>query len=300
MCAPTLAFAIRQKSEISHLQPGQYIGLTVFPVAARSAELSMPRRAELLGVERALDLLVPAVGVVGLTDNHMSRPRLSPLAAIPACLSRGLMPIVHVSCRDRNRLGQQQQVMGAAALGALGVLVVRGDRGVLPADGGVSVVETLAAVPEWADPGTLVRGVVANPFAPRVRELRLLERKQKAGIDFIQTQMVFDLDLLDSFLTDARDVLAPQVAVFASVGLIRSRRSLDFVLRSLPDCPIPEPLVQRVRSGQGVEVSTELAAEIGRRDGLRLHLIPLGGERHAPLLSKAFAAARAVSTEAAG
>lgn len=272
----------------------------MFPAAARSAELSMPRKAELLGVERALDQLVPAVGVVGLTDNHMSRPRLSPLAAIPACLSRGLLPIVHLSCRDRNRLGQQQQVMGAVALGALGVLVVRGDRGVEPAGSGVSVVETLAAVPDWADPGALLRGVVANPFAPRVRELRLLERKQRAGIDFIQTQMVFDLGLLDSFLAEARDVLAPQVAVFASIGLIRSRRSLDFVLRSLPDCPIPEHLVRRVAAGEGVEVGVELAAEIGRREGLRLHLIPLGGERHAPLLSQAFSAARAVSTEATG
>ena len=260
----------------------------------------MPRRAELLGVERALEVLVPAVGIVGLTDNHMARPRLSPLAAIPACLSRGLAPIVHLSCRDRNRLGQQQQVMGAAAMGALGVLVVRGDRGVEPVDSGVSVVETLAAVPDWASPRALVRGVVANPFAPRVRELRLLERKQKAGIDFVQTQMVFDLGLLDSFLAEAKDVLSPQVAVFASIGLIRSKRSLDFVLNSLPDCPIPEHLVERVASGKGVEVSTELAAEIGRREALRLHLIPLGGERHATLISKAFAAARAVSTEAAG
>ncbi len=269
----------------------------MFPAAARSAELSMPRQADLAGVERALDLLTPAIGIVGLTDNHMSRPRLSPLAAVSACLNRQLRPIVHLSCRDRNRLGQQQQVMGAAALGAMGVLVVRGDRGGA-VDSGLTVAETLTAIPEWSQPGKLLRGAVANPFAPRARELRLLERKARAGLDFIQTQMVFDLELLDSFLQQAKEVMAPEVAVFASVGLIRSPRSLDFVLGSLPDCPIPERTAERIRSGHGLEVATELAAEIGRREGLRLHLIPLGGERHTPVLAQAFASSRAMAAEA--
>lgn len=269
----------------------------VFPAAARSAELSMPRTADLGKVERALDLLRPAIGIVGLTDNHMSRPRLSPLAALPACHERQLQAVVHLSCRDRNRLGQQQQVMGASAMGALGVLVVRGDRGAA-VDSGVSVVETLASIPEWAAPSRLLRGVVANPFAPRARELRLLERKARAGIDFVQTQMVFDLELLDSFLVQARDVIPPEVALFASIGLIRSSRSLDFVLRSLPDCPIPDHLVERIRSGHGLEVATELAAEVGRREGLRLHLIPLGGERHAEVLARAHASSRALTIEA--
>ena len=272
----------------------------MFPAAARSAELSMPRTAELHRVERALDHLVPTVGVVGLTDNHMGRPRLSPLAAIPACLSRNLRPIVHLSCRDRNRLGQQQQVMGAAALGALGVLVVRGDRQAVALDSGLSVIDTLAAIPEWAQPERLLRGAVTNPFAGRSRELRLLERKARAGVDFIQTQMVFNIDLLDDFLDDARDVLPPEVVVFASVGLIRSRRSLDFVLRALPNCPVPDAVAARIVAGEGVAVAEELAAEVGRRPGLRLHLIPLGGERHAAAIARSFTDARQAEVRATG
>ncbi len=275
----------------------QYIGARVFPAAAISAELSMPRQADLRPVERALDLLSPAIGVVGLTDNHMSRPRLSPLAAVSACQSRRLQAIVHLSCRDRNRLGQQQQVMGAAALGALGVLVVRGDRGAA-VDSGLTVVETLASIPEWAAPRSLLRGVVANPFAPRDRELRLLERKAAAGIDFVQTQMVFDLERFDSFLVQLKQVVPPEVVIFASIGLIRSARSLDFVLRSLPDCPIPDRLAEQIRAGRGLEVAAQLVKEIGARDGLRLHLIPLGGERHAAPLARDFSVARELSTEA--
>ncbi len=260
----------------------------------------MPRTAELHRVERALDHLVPTVGVVGLTDNHMGRPRLSPLAAIPACLRRNLRPIVHLSCRDRNRLGQQQQVMGASALGALGVLVVRGDKQGAVLDSGLSVIDTLASIPEWAQPGSLLRGAVVNPFASRSRELRLLERKAQAGVDFIQTQMLFDFDLFDDFLDDARGVLPPEVVVFASVGLVRSPRSLDFILRSLPNCPVPEQMASRLRAGEGVAVAEELAAEVGRRPGLRLHLIPLGGERHAATIAQAFTDARQAEARATG
>ena len=260
----------------------------------------MPRRAHLEPVRQALAQLALAVGVVGLTDNHMGRPRLSPLAAVPACLAHGLRPIVHLSCRDRNLLGLQQQVMGAAALGAAGVLVVRGDRKEGMVDSGISVVDVLAGIPNWALPHELLRGAVVNPFADRARELRLLARKVGAGIDFLQTQMIFDIDAFDSFLEDARDVLPPEVAVFASVGVIRSRRSLDFVRASLPACPVPEHQAVRIVAGEGAEVAADIATEIGRRPGLRLHLITLGAEHYAAEIGRAFTTARAAHVGAAG
>ncbi|MGH7610917.1 MAG: methylenetetrahydrofolate reductase, partial [Candidatus Dormibacteria bacterium] len=160
----------------------------------RSAELSMPRGADLAPVHRALGHLVGVVNLVGLTDNHMGRARLSPLAAIPDCLALGLRPVLHLSCRDRNLLGLQQQVAGAAAMGAAGVLVVRGDgsASIVPSIG-LRTTDVLRLVPEWCAPRRLLRGAVVNPFADPRRELRLLERKVAAGLDFLQTQMVFDL-----------------------------------------------------------------------------------------------------------
>jgi methylenetetrahydrofolate reductase (NADPH) len=260
----------------------------------------MPRTADLASVRRALAHLVTAVGAVGLTDNHMGRARLSPLAAVPDCLAQGLRPVVHISCRDRNRLGLQQQVIGAAALGAAGVLVVRGDRNGGAVDSGVSVLEILAEIPNWAVPHRLLRGAVVNPFADRVRELRLLERKVRAGVDFLQTQMVFDLGGFDSFLEDTRDMFPPEVAMFASVGVLRSTRSLEFVRRSLPGCPVPDPVAERICAGGGIQVACEVAAEIGRRPGLRLHLIPLGAERHVAEIAGSFMAVRQAEVKAAG
>jgi methylenetetrahydrofolate reductase (NADPH) len=253
----------------------------------------MPQGADLAPVRRTLGNLAGAVHLVGLTDNHMGRARLSPLAAIPDCLALGLRPVLYLSCRDRNQLGLHQQVSGAAAMGAAGVLVVRGDRRGGPAvESAMRPTEVLRLVPEWAAPQRLLRGAVVNPFADRRRELRLLERKAEAGVDFVQTEMVFDLASFDDFLRDLGSVLAAEVGIFASVGVLRSGRNLDFVRRSIPDCPVPEGLAERIQRGEGVGVATELAAEIGQRPGLRLHVIPLGAEKHALEIVEAFDRAR--------
>ena len=229
---------------------------------------------------------------MGLTDNHTARPRVSPLAAVSVCRERGLAAVVHVSLRDRTPLGLQQQVMGAAALGAAGVLVVRGDPGAERASGSPTVAAALAAIPGWVAPQELLRGSVVNPFADRRRELRLLARKAAAGLDFVQTQMVFDLDVFDEFLRDLADVLPPTVTVFASVGVIRSARSLAFVRRALPDCPVPEHFAQRIAVGGGPEVAVEIAGELGSRPELRLHVIPLGAEGDAARICAEFRSRR--------
>jgi methylenetetrahydrofolate reductase (NADPH) len=156
------------------------------------------------------------------------------------------------------------------------------------------VAEALAAIPGWVAPQQLLRGSVVNPFADRRRELRLLERKAAAGVDFVQTQMVFDLAAFDEFLQDLAGVLSPTVTVFASVGVIRSARSLQFVRRALPDCPVPDSYAERITAGEGVEVAVEIAGELGSRPDLRLHVIPLGAERHAARICAEFRSRRLV------
>jgi hypothetical protein len=80
------------------------------------------------------------------------------------------------------------------------------------------------------------------------------------------------------------------------VGILRAARNLDFVLRAVPDCPIPAGLAKRIREGEGVAVARELAAEIGSRPGMRLHVIPLGAERHARDVVESFDTARTRAT----
>ena len=149
--------------------------------------------------------LADTVDLVGLTDNHAGQPRMSPLAAVALAREQGVRTVVHISCRDRNRLALQSQVLGATALGSEGVLCIHGD----PVEGiprvkDLSATSLIAAVKEWAAPHEIAVGAVVNPFATDLdRELRLLKRKLDAGANFVQSQMVFELDALGEFMERA-------------------------------------------------------------------------------------------------
>src|SRR5437763_15582859 len=95
--------------------------------ALTSAEISLPGTPDALRVRQRIAALADTVDVVGLTDNHAGQPRMSPLAAVALAREQGVETIVHVSCRDRNRLALQAQEMGAAALGSAGDRGVYGD-----------------------------------------------------------------------------------------------------------------------------------------------------------------------------
>src|SRR5215218_5015541 len=143
--------------------------------ALTSAEISLPSTADADRVQERIAVLADTVAVVGLTANHAGQSRMSPLAAVALAREQGVATVVHVSCRDRNRLALQSQIVGAAALESEGVLCLYGDPG--------------------AD---------VNPFpADLGKELDLLRRKVDAGADFIQTQMVFDMDGFRRFLDQA-------------------------------------------------------------------------------------------------
>ena len=89
--------------------------------ALTSAEISLPGTADAGRVRERIATLADTVDLVGLTDNHAGQPRMSPLAAVALAREQGVGTIVHVSCRDRNRLALQSQVVGAVALGSEGV-----------------------------------------------------------------------------------------------------------------------------------------------------------------------------------
>ena len=204
---------------------------------------------------------------------------MSPLAAVALAREQGVSTVVHVSCRDRNRMALQSQVVGAAALGSEGVLCLYGDavEGV-PRVKDLTATSLIAKAKEWAQPHELAVGAVVNPFAPDLRrELRLLERKLAAGVDFLQSQMVFDLDALERFFVAASDLLSG-VRFYAGVGVLRTPRMADNV-RRLPGCLLPEAADRRIRTGGGVTLAVELAAELAAVPGVdALHVYPLGAE----------------------
>src|SRR4029434_8808020 len=132
--------------------------------ALTSAEISLPGRPDALRVRERIAALADTVDLVGLTDNHAGQPRMSPLAAVALAREQGVATVVHVSCRDRNRMALQSQVVGAAALGSEGVLCLYGD----PVEGvprvkDLTATALIANAKEWAQPHELAVGAVVNP-----------------------------------------------------------------------------------------------------------------------------------------
>jgi methylenetetrahydrofolate reductase (NADPH) len=263
--------------------------------AVVSAEISLPARPEGLRVRERIAALSETVDVVGLTDNHAGLPRMSPLAAVALAREQGVATVVHVSCRDRNRLALQSQVVGAAALGSEGILCLQGDPVPdVPHVASLATTELIAVAKEWAAPTDLAIGAVVNPFAiDKRRELRLLERKVAAGVDFVQTQMVFDVAGFERFLNTTAELLAG-VTVFASVALLRDQKMADRA-RALPGCLLPDAAYARVVRGEGLRLAEELAHDLAALPGVdALHLFPLGAEPATREIAATFRSARGV------
>src|SRR3954451_16707081 len=230
--------------------------------ALTSAEISLPPKPDALRVRQRIAALADSLDLVALTDNHAGEARMSPLAAVALAREQGVRTVVHISCRDRNRLALQSQVVGAAALGSEGVLCLYGD----PVDGVAHVKDLtttalIATAKQWAAPHELAVGAVVNPFAPDLdRELRLLERKIEAVADFVQSQMVFDLQTLAGLLEQGADLLSG-VRFYAGIALLRSERMADQA-RRLPGCEVPDAAYRQICTGGGVALATQLATEL--------------------------------------
>lgn len=247
--------------------------------ALTSAEISLPARPDATRVRERIAALADVVDLVGLTDNHAGQPRMSPLAAVALAREQGVATVVHVSCRDRNRLALQSQIVGAAALESEGVLCLYGDPVAdVPRVKDLTTTRLLAEAKKWAEPHQLSTGAVVNPFpADLGKELDLLRRKVDAGADFIQTQMVFDMDGFRRFLDQAAPILE-RTQLYASVGLLRGRRMADRV-RELPGVVLPDDAHERISADEGIELACELAVTLAGMPGVdALHVIPLGAE----------------------
>lgn len=268
--------------------------------ALTSAEISLPARPDAGEVRERIAILAVHVDLVGLTDNHAGMPRMSPLAAVALAREQGVATVVHVSCRDRNRLALRSEVIGAAALGSEGILCLYGDPvpGV-PRVRDYTTTKLLSEARSWVEPYELALGCVTDPFAVDVEaELALLGRKVAAGADFLQTQMVFQPDRLLAFLERAREGgKLGTCRVYASVPVIRTARMADVLNRALPN-KLPERAYRQIAAGGGFDLAMETALALAaepRIDGL--HVMAWGREADAAQVAAEFRRARGAPAE---
>ena len=274
-----------------------------------TAELGPPQSCNGDVIRRKAAYFRRGVDAVNITDNQTAIVRLSSIGAAVICLQEGVEPIVQATCRDRNRIALQSDLLGAAALGISNVLCLTGD---YPSFGNhpearpvydMDSIQLTATVREM-NSGTFLSGdsiktkpdfligAAANPFAePLEARIHRLEKKIAAGAAFIQTQPVFDFDYFLQWLDRVRARgLDRKTAILAGVMPVRSAAALRYMQNQVPGMRIhPGLLTEMERSEQPEETGIDAAAEMMRHlketKGIRgIHLMPLNWERITPRL----------------
>jgi methylenetetrahydrofolate reductase (NADPH) len=251
------------------------------------------------------------VDAVNVTDNQTAVVRLSSIASAKILLDEGVEPIMQMTCRDRNRLAIQSDLLGAAALGIRNVLCLTGDyqtfgdqpeaKGVFDLDS-IQLIAAVAAMnsgfllsgSEMKKPPEFLIGAAANPFAEPL-EMRLirLHKKIAAGARFIQTQPVFDLGIFTRWMERVVDMgLHEKAAILPGVMPVRSVKALLWMKEKVPGMRIHAEYIDRMSHArdpqeEGVAVAVELIRALKGMRGVRgIHLMPALWESITPTIVK--------------
>ena len=234
---------------------------------AVTAELNPPDSANSQEVYDAALVLSSVCDAINATDASGANCHMSSVAICALLTRAGYAPILQVSCRDRNRIAIQGDVLGAAAMGVCNVLCLTGDdisvgdqpqaKRVFDFDS-IQLLRTIKIMRDegmflsgrkLTAPPRLLLGAASNPFVPPYdwRPLRLA-KKVEAGADFVQTQYCYDVPRLRQFLKQVCDMgLDERVYILIGVGPLRSEKAAEYLRTRVPGVVIPDKIVDRLR-----------------------------------------------------
>jgi methylenetetrahydrofolate reductase (NADPH) len=280
------------------LQAGQFVVC---------GEMSPPQGADKAAILKKCGYFRGVVDAVNLTDNQTAIARMSSVMSAVFALEGGVEPIVQLTCRDRNRLAQQSELLGAAAAGVHNVLCLTGDyqsfgnhpesKGVFDLDS-TQLIQMVAGMhagrfqcgDEIKGTPQFFIGGAANPFGEPF-EMRLLNlvKKIAAGAQFIQTQPVFDLPRFERWLAAVRELgLHQEVAILAGVMPVRSVKALYHMRDNVPGMSIADEYIKRMEGAadpkeEGVAICVELIRQLQALPGVRgIHIMPVMWESITP------------------
>ena len=251
------------------------------------------------------------VDAVNITDNQTAIVRLSSIASAKILLEVGVEPIMQMTCRDRNRIAIQSDLLGAAALGIHNVLCLTGDyqkfgdqpeaKGVFDLDS-VQLIATAAKMnsglllseQEMKKVPDFFIGAAANPFAePFEMRLIRLHKKVKAGARFIQTQPVFDMDIFTRWMEKVVEMgLHEKCAILAGVMPVKSVKALHHMKTEVPGVKINDEYINRLENAsdpkeEGVKIAIEMIQALQKIKGVRgIHIMPVMWESITPVIVK--------------
>ncbi len=270
---------------------------------AVTAEVVPPRDADPGSVVEQARALRGYADAVNVTDNPTSSAHMSALAGVSFVAAEGLEPVLQMAVRDRNRLALTGDLLAAWALGARNVLCLTGDPvavGDHPEASAVvdlSVLDLVRLAVRLRDRGELLSGrriespprffvgVADVPLAPDYDSARL-EEKADAGADFVQTQIVYDVDAIGEWAEKIRPRgIFERMFVLVGVAPPRSAATARFVRDHLPGVVVSDALVRRLEEAgdqadaEGVRLTVEIIQALRGIEGLAgIHVMGLGRE----------------------
>ena len=279
-----------------------------------TAEIPAPISASASEMEEKVDLLTGHVHAINVTDNPGATAHMSSLAGCSIVRNKGIDPIFQVTCRDRNRLAIQSDLMGASALGINNVLTLAGD----PVKNGdqpdakavfdVNSKKILSIMQSMNDSGETMSGrqlqTKSNFFAGGAAIIHepennwdpvALKDKVTQGAKFIQTQFCYDVDLLRDYMKHIVDAgLSEKLFFIVGIGPLRSDKSAKWMRDKLFGTVIPESIVKRMEQAEnqiqeGTAICAELINQFEEIDGVHgAHLMaPRNLSAIAPTVKKA-------------
>ncbi|KHE94159.1 MAG: methylenetetrahydrofolate reductase [Candidatus Scalindua rubra] len=278
-----------------------------------TSELGPPRGASRQAVEKKAELLKGYADAFNLTDCQTAMVRLSSIASGAILLDMGMEPVVQLTCRDRNRIAMQSDILGAAALGMKNLLCLTGDHqcfGDHPEAKGVFDLDSINQLDMFrqmrdekkfqsgeelkTEGPKLFLGAAENPFAdPFQYRAARLAKKVKAGADFIQTQIIYNVEKFEEWMGMVRAMgLHKKVSILAGVTPIRSLGMAKYMKKNVPGMDVPDELIKRLegaekKKAEGINICLEVIERVREIEGVSgVHIMAVEWEEIVPEITE--------------
>ena len=281
---------------------------------AFTGELGPPRGAAVEEVKEKAEHLKGMVDAVNITDNQTAVVRMSSWAASLILVQEGLEPNFQMVCRDRNRLAMQADILGAYAHGIRNMLCLSGDHqqfGDHPQAKGVFDIDSMQLirmVKNMRDEGKFLGGAeldgkpkmfigaAANPFAePYEWRIHRLAKKINAGVDFIQTQCIYNMARFREWIKRANDLgLTEKTYILAGVTPMKSVGMAKYMKGKVPGMDVPDEIIKRLQgaekgkvAAEGIKMACEQIEEFKEMKGVHgVHLMAIEWEHKVPEIAE--------------
>jgi 5,10-methylenetetrahydrofolate reductase len=286
-------------------------------IFAITGEIGPPRGSDHKIVIERTKLIADYCDAINITDNVRGIPTMSSTACAHIILETGAEPIMQLSTRDRNRISIESELFGVYALGIQNILFITGDRTIMGPHTEAKMVFDIDSIQALQLTSNLMLGIdsegvelegtpqffmgsTLNPYADSI-ELEVLraQKKRDAGAQFFQTQAIFDVDRLESFMELINNL---ELKVLAGIIPLRGPKMARFMNTNVPGIKIPEEYINRLESAgkglkddaerdamreEGLLIALETIKSIRKIKGIDgLHLMGIGWEESIPELVK--------------